>query len=1061
MKGREKENEQALKQIASNPENSAWVFALAGSGKTELLINRVLRILISGCSAEKILCITFTNAGASEMRRRIDSSLLLFSTCDENELIEKLKKIFQEAPSATQIKMARGLFSEIVDKNSQVKVQTIHSFCQSLIRIFPKEALNKTSFEIIDSRAQALLLQSAKKQVFRNALQNQELANVISKISAKINAEALTKIVSSAISKREKFYFLKEKFFTVENIIDEIFKKFSVSRNDDEEKLFARFLKNTDLEKIRKNIFILENSAFKKDKKNAEEMKRFLKFPDLESLVFYKLAFFTKEDSRRKIHNKSLEVLDFIASEQDRIKKFSEEFNSYKTAKDTSLFLILIYEILENYAKQKGLSLDYGDLIAKVVLLLENTEYKDFVKYKMDGFFDHILVDESQDTNQLQWAVINALTDDFFSGEGAKKKGRTVFIVGDDKQSIYGFQGSEPNISQKVFSFYQEKSNIQKINLQNSFRSLPKILEFSDKIFKNKNLLGSIDYEEHKAVRDGVGKVEIFPLAEEFSEKKQDFYAEIIAKKIKLWIENKRVLKSENRRINYGDIMILLKKNTNNFYKNLAKHFKKNSIPFSFTKKIKFSDEILIQDLLAAARFACLQRDDLNLACLLKSGLFSFSEGEILEVCGIKNEKKISLFEALEQTVEIYFYTIKKLEKIIDNSKKMNCSDFFYFLIDDEFKSKASLEFGREAIQILDEFLIFVLDFNKNSSTVLQKFLEFVDKVDPEMNVVSNEKSSVKITTIHSAKGLEAPIVLIPDCSFEINKEGEKNRLFFIDGLPIFSLEKESENAIVKNYKIQQKQEDLEESFRLFYVAITRARDELYIGGLSSTKNSWYEIAKNSIKDCAVFKGSSDDDFDKKTLIFGNDEEVLSYKNDIKNDDDFIYIKYPQRCLNTGFKGNNNFPKFVNKKGEIIHKILEIFGKNLALDKNYFLYLAEKIIAREDFFTEKEKNKLLDEVAKFVASSDIQKIFSNKIKTEVEVFDGKKIRRIDLIVEDESEVLVIDYKSDESLPDMVPEQYLQQMRLYKKLVQGFYVDRKIRAAILWTNFLKLDFIDEL
>lgn len=876
-----------LQQIASDPRYSAWVFASAGSGKTKVLTDRVLRLLLDGVRPHKILCLTFTKTAAAEMQQRINVRVAELVTLTNEELLQNLSALTGNFASEALLKKARILFAQILDADSQIKVQTIHSFCQNLVKIFPFEIGVKPNFEVMDDNLEKLFLQKAKKEVFVESLYNKDLRDVIMQINGKLNEENFIELVGKILAQKERLIFLKNELFNVENVIDEIFKIFAVKRSENEEKIFQEFITKIPSVQILQLAQSLENSKMKTDQKTAAALKSFLQNLTAQNFLTYREIFFTKDDSPKKISSIVTKEFagnaDFIASQQNNIADFFERLNSYKTAQGTSLLLRFIDRILEKYQelKNKNSFLDYNDLIIKTDKMLRNHDSSEWIKFRMDGFFDHILIDESQDTNHRQWNIIKALTEDFFAGESAQIKNRTIFIIGDDKQSIYSFQGSEPNISHDIFSYYQQKLagssfKLHKIDLVNSFRSLPKILQTVDAIFLNQKYLGSLDYQAHRAIRKGEGVVEIWPhVKKEKSEQEKSFdwkeisanlsdeefcekesLAENIVRKIKEWIEQGRRLEGKKRPISYGDIMILMRNRTNGFDKILQQKFQENSIPFSSTKKTNFADELIIQDLLAAAKFALLPQDNLNLAALLKSPFFSFSEDDLIRISAIKNQNNISLFEAMkldESSIE----SVSELEIFIAKSCELNCFEFFSFLLAPKMCEKFVNEFSSDALIILDQFISQIFDFYKNTSANLQRFIDFAEKLNPKIAIDRAENNKITITTIHSAKGLQAPIVIIPDCCFNFNQTSSaKENFFWIDSeiegktqqLPIWCARKSEENNLVKLYKMQKTKGAKEEYFRLLYVAMTRAEDELYLAGFgSNAADSWYEIAQGAI----------------------------------------------------------------------------------------------------------------------------------------------------------------------------------------------------------------------
>jgi ATP-dependent helicase/nuclease subunit A len=835
--------------IASDPKNSCWVFASAGSGKTKILVDRVVRLLLADVSPNKIFCLTFTKAAAAEMQERINSRLAELVLVSDEELQKKLEELSGKFPSADLLKKARTLFVKILDDEARVKVQTIHAFCQTLIKIFPFESQVKPSFEILEESREKLLMQQAQKEVLRYALEDEVLRNLVIRINANLHDESLSDLLSGLLDKKEKLDFE----------VAEIYEKLSLSPQDNEQEIFQKFLQKLNHAENLQLALDLENSDLKTNRDIANKIRIFCNEPKLENFSTYQSAFFTDKNEPRKIRGKTAESLMDVALKQcDLISQFSDKINSLSLANDTALLLEFTNYVLASYVKlkQQRALLDYNDLIIETNRLLANPDFSDWVKMKMDGSFDHILIDESQDTNRQQWSIIKALCEDFFSGLSLSNQQRSIFIVGDEKQSIFSFQGAEPDISSEIFSYFKNKfgDQFKKIELHHSFRSRAEILAAVDKVFLDPERKAAIskasEFSGHFVTREGKGLVEIWPKAkkeiekEEFSyewqinyqkneQTEQEILAEIISKKITSW--------AQDRSVNYGDVMILLRTRTNGFFDELVKNFHRHQIPFTSISRVRFSESLLIQDLLAAARFVLLPQDDLNLACLLKSPIFDFSEDELLKICLKKNAEEATIYKAL-----IGSKTREKLEELIMKSQEVNCFEFFYFILYEQNQRQNFLSyFGHESLEMLDKFIISVSNFCQNSSPNLQKFLEFVEEIDPEISLSAVENNRVRISTIHGAKGLQAKVVVLPDCSYDLRRSpSAKEKILWIDGLPIWCAKKSYENKLIRAHREVRLKEIKEEGLRLLYVGMTRAEDELYISGFgnSTDPDSWYEI---------------------------------------------------------------------------------------------------------------------------------------------------------------------------------------------------------------------------
>lgn len=1093
---------QNLQQIASNPENSAWVFASAGSGKTRILTNRVLRLLLTDIPANKILCLTFTNAGAKEMQQRIAQTLSSWAVFSDEELENNLREISGENPSSLQIKKARSLLIKILDSDAPVKVQTIHSFCQFLIKSFPFEANIKPNFELLDENSEKLLLKEAQNNLRKTALLDEKTAAIISEIHSKIDEERLSELVGKILDKKEQLLFLKENFFNQENIAQEIFKKLGVKKDNDEEQIFQKFLEKIDKDKLLQAARTMAAEKAKKTSVIGLAIIDFLNDPKYENFEIYKEKILTDKNKIREVSNKiEAQVLEIFKEHGALIQETIDEINSLEIAKDSALLLNFCYLILENYQQIKKIKslLDYDDLIFETSNLLENSQYREFIKMRMDSGFDHILIDESQDTNLKQWNIIKALSDDFFSGLGASKNKRSIFVVGDEKQSIFSFQGADINISAQVFLHFKNilGDELKEISLNISYRSCGEILAAVDRVFSNEQRKDAItklgQYEQHQPFRKGKGIVEIWQnikndkikkaqdyqiklqFLEEEEEKEAKQMAEIIASKIKNWVENCRIIAAKNHPVNYGDIMILLRRRHNRFSKYLTRALQKYQVPFNTIAKIKFSESLLAQDLIAAAKFALLKEDDLNLACLLKSPFFLVSEEKLLEFCLKKNELGCSLYQALDD-LEIKNF----LDKIIEKSRQLNCFEFFYYLIyQSGFDKNFIAYFDIQATTIINQFLEVVANFAEKNSPNLQHFLEFVENVDPQISLNESSENAVSISTIHSAKGLQAPIVFLPDCCFNLRRQSEE--IFEINGLPLYCASKEKRNNLLNLLDEKRFTQNYEESLRQLYVALTRPEDELYIGGFGndSAENCWYEIVRSSLPELVkseVERGEVDELRGGKTPSFDGvtmEKDGVAMERDAAKFNNYMSgVIASEAWQSNVFGDKHGLPRhFVprndeNKeprnqlnqgtiKGSILHKIFEIYGKNYKQEKNWLKKLTQNLIEKEFLIDEKTKNEIIAKSFNFLDSQLFSEIFSGEVKCEFEINYLQKLYRLDLLVEKENEVIIIDYKSDENLSKQDLENYKKQLELYQKAVVQLYPNKKISGAILMINSLEL------
>ena len=390
---------------AANPFISAWVSASAGSGKTKVLTDRVLRLLLVGNAPETILCLTFTKAAAAEMSNRLSKTLRDWLSLDTPSLMNKLMKLTGQTSEelTDKIDFARTLFAKVLDTKGGMKIMTIHSFCQNILKRFPLEAGISPSFEIAEPVMASELLNTAIKKTLQNPIYSNEMHI----LSAYLEEADLLELLSNIRKDQTSLQQLLDKHLSLSSLKIKIYESLGVSSEQTEQYWIEKVYQGDDFESF-KRIYLTQKDEPKKNIKNKGTEKEI------------------------KTQEALLEVVDKI--------------KALKTAQATGAFLTIAFEVLRIFdeLKENAGVLDYTDLILKTRSLLEEKDMASWVLYKLDGGIDHILLDEAQDTSPEQWAIIRAICEEFFAGEGRKAdKIRTMFAVGDKKQSIYRFQGAD------------------------------------------------------------------------------------------------------------------------------------------------------------------------------------------------------------------------------------------------------------------------------------------------------------------------------------------------------------------------------------------------------------------------------------------------------------------------------------------------------------------------------------------------------------------------------------------------------------------------------------------
>ncbi|MGB8819277.1 MAG: double-strand break repair helicase AddA, partial [Rhizobiaceae bacterium] len=547
----------------------------------------------------------------------------------------------------------------------------------------------------------------------------------------------------------------------------------------------------------------------------------------------------------------------------------------------------LLLEVRDKYRalkRARGL-LDYEDLIEATRSLLSRDAAAAWVQFKLDQGIEHVLVDEAQDTSPRQWDLVNALTSDFFAGETAADRKRTLFVVGDEKQSIYSFQGARPEVfaetgRQKSVLVRQADQKFESVTLPLSFRSVPEVLKAADLVFeplRSAGLFGGREPIVHEALRQSAhGRVEVWDrLWREDGDADQDeiendwtlavdhlrapavLLAREIADTIKA-IVNGETNPAKGGRVAPGDILVLVRKR-DAFMHALSRELKDRHVPVAGADRLVLTDHIAILDLMAIARVTLQPDDDLSLAALLKSPVFALLEDDLIALSA-QRSKGESLMRRLAAKAPGSARMKSIHEQIArwrDEADFVPVHEFFARVLGrDRVRAKLVGRLGGEAADIIDEFLSFALASEKSGIHGLQSFIETLDFAAPEIKrELSGGRNEVRIMTVHGAKGLEAPYVFLVDSGGAPAVTTHAPSLFGVqlnatDGLaPVFLWAPGSEmsNTVSARAKGEALKAQEAEYRRLLYVGMTRAEDVLIVcgyGGKKKPEGTWLELVR-------------------------------------------------------------------------------------------------------------------------------------------------------------------------------------------------------------------------
>jgi ATP-dependent helicase/nuclease subunit A len=886
-----------LQRQAADPAVCAWVNASAGSGKTTVLRDRVLRLLLAGARPTGILCLTFTRAAAAEMANRIATQLREWAILDHDALAASLERLTGVRPPESLMLRARGLFARVLDAPGGMRIETIHAFCQSLLRRFPLEAEVAPHFRLIEERDSAELLFEARESMLiaARAGQSQALTAALGHVVGRMHESRLKELLDSFMQERDRLETLRDRVGSPEALRRAIATMLGVAEDITPDSIVSAACHEgaCDTAALKRAIEVLSTGG-KTDQERAEDLRLWL-HAEMDERVqgfhTYKNIYFTAEGEHRKsLATKAVVqawpgITQALRDEADRIAAALDRLRLAQCLVDSHALAVLALDILRRYTglKAQRAVLDYDDLILKARNLMRRRGIAQWVLYKLDGGIDHILVDEAQDTNHQQWDLIKALTEEFFAGEGAAgedptRATRTVFAVGDQKQSIFSFQGAEPDAAKDVRDYYKallpDESALDDprppfldVPLDVSFRSTGAVLKLVDAVIAGPARDGVLDPGQtltHGLKRTGqAGLVEVWPRCQPVKAEDPEPWAvpqvtagaasplerlaQAIAAKIAAMVDQEE-LTSRGRKIRAGDIMVLVR-SRDPFVLNLVRALKGQGIAVSGIDRLRLLEDIAVMDLMAFADFLLMPDDDLNLAALLKSPLIGLGEDEVMKLCVDRGSASVwSRLNAMAPQSLFYREAADTLGRYLARADFDSPFALFADLLGaGGGRKRIHTRLGPEADEAIDEFLNLTLRYASGNTPSLQGFLQWIRST---ASIVKREPGDaadeVRIMTVHGAKGLQAPIVFLAD---KPQFDNRSTGLFWIEGagteLPLWSPRKLADVPLTAEAREDAQRKRREESNRLLYVALTRAEDRLYVcgrlGARAASEKGWHE----------------------------------------------------------------------------------------------------------------------------------------------------------------------------------------------------------------------------
>jgi ATP-dependent helicase/nuclease subunit A len=1131
---------------ASDPDASAWVSANAGTGKTEVLVKRVLRLLIASSKPECILCLTYTKTAAAEMQNRLLEDLGRWATTPDDKLREELRALMRRLPGEDDIRTARRLFARILEARDGLKIHTIHGFCERLLQRFPLEAQVTPHFKVLDERGQAEMRRQAFDATIARAAEERDstLGNALAKVIALTSEDQFRKVVDAVLGKRAELAAMmayhdgRSDWTEVEGLA---LKRLLSVEADQEETLIAELaavLTDEEIDALMQALVLHAETADDERLKSSLAAAKDIGGEARASL--FRIIFCTdKGEPRQRFCSKALKdavpaLCTALEEARDRFVALGLKLAHLRVAEASAAVLAFADAIRADYERRKRAEavLDYDDLIIRTSNLLSRADAAAWVLYKIDGGVDHILVDEAQDTNPQQWTIIERLAEEFFAGEGAGANGkpRTLFAVGDEKQSIYSFQGADPARFGDVGSALKRRAeaaglNWHQVPLNVSFRSTEPILDAVDHVFakpqaaQGLRTVATVVIKHHAHRKGEAGLVELWETetemkpepAEAFEPWKEeaagarsvDRLCRRIAREIKRWLTEGEPLVSQGRNVRAGDILILVRRR-DPFITPMIRALKGESIPVAGADRMRLMDQLAVQDLVALADVLLMPEDDLALAVVLKSPLFGLDDDALFDLA--YNRRPRSLWSQLKDKAKEdtrFAEAHARLSAWLARADFLPPYEFFAELLGAEgqlMRKRMLKRLGPEAAEAIDEFLDLALAYDRDAAPSLQGFIHKLRSDDIEIKRdMEQDRDEVRIMTVHGAKGLQAPIVFLPDTCMLPRPQGP--RLFPMSrrgaspdeiGHLVWPPAGHSELAALSDAKARVQQTEREEYHRLLYVAMTRARDRLYICGWQGQRNKpenecWYELIKDGLAGHLLEIVSADGisvrrmERAQKTAVSPRETEKEKQEAPPLPDWALTPAK-PERARRRlapsrlalsrdGLpqEGAGEQPPLGPRalseggryaRGLLVHALLQHLPgvPPEAQERAARAFIA----ARGANLDQKLKDEIVAETLAIVREPSFAPLFQPGSLAEVPVVakigageTGYELEgQIDRLAVLEDELLILDYKTNRPPPlilEDVAQAYINQLAAYRLALKRLFPVRALRAALLWTD----------
>lgn len=1094
---------------AADPGNSTWLAANAGSGKTRVLTDRVARLLLEGAQPQRILCLTYTKAAASEMQNRLFSRLGDWAMLPDASLRQELQELGQEGPfDAATLARARTLFARAIETPGGLKIQTIHSFCAAILRRFPLEAEVSPGFAEMEDRAAALL----RAEIVQDMADGED-ARAVQALALHLTDQDFEDVTGAIVGHRGVFADPPTR--------DEIAERLGLPPGFGALDLQARVFLGDEADLLATLVTALEGGS-SNDLKAAARL-RTIGAPDLSALPVLEGVFLTGEKAKEPFSAKTgsfptKATAKTIADAMPRIEDWMrrvEEARDLRLALDLTGKTAALYDFaaafLPRYAARKRALgwLDFDDLILKARDLLTDPGVAAWVLYRLDGGIDHILVDEAQDTSPEQWRVIELLAQEFTAGQGARADvARTIFVVGDKKQSIYSFQGADPREFDRMQGEFRARlenagPGLVLSSLEYSFRSAGPILRLVDETFAGRDNSGFPTDNRHRAFKDRMpGRVDMWPPIEPVKKaeegdwhdpvdlRSEDHHskqmARRIAAEIRRMIGDGTAIPEEignsgdyrMRPVRAGDFLILVQRRSALFAE-IIRACKEAGLPIAGADRLKVGAELAVRDLAALMSFLDLVEDDLSLAIALKSPLFGWTEQMLFTLAQGRGRRY--LWQVLRKRKTEFPQTVAVLDDLLGQTDFLRPYDLIErILTRHDGRRKLLARLGAEAEDGINAFLSQALAYERNAVPSLSGFLQWMETDELEIKrQMDSAGDRIRVMTVHGAKGLEAPIVILPDTA---KRDVQLRDAFLVhQGQALWSVSRVAmpraaaapREALID---LQKAERD-----RLLYVAMTRAEKWLIVGAageLGKDSDCWYDKIAAGMTHCGQVE--RDFGFGTGTRLEAGDWSAAARPADTGE-------QAPEPILRDVFRhaapapepgiellspsdlgGAKALPGAEGQDedaaklyGTQVHALLEHLP---AHPRDGWEALARHILSQGPDRAEPGAFRAVyDEALRNLTDPALAHLFAPDTLAEValsaELDPARRLSGIaDRLVIGPDSVLAVDFKTNVTIPATpadIPEGILRQLGAYAHALRQIYPDRRIETAVLWTHQARL------